>query len=139
MIFRYTILYVHDVQATLAFFNTAFGLKTAFLHESNDYGELDTGQTKLAVSSIKLMQQLGKSPASQPVTKPAFEIAFETDDVAAALEKACNAGAKLVQEVKEMPWGQTTAYVRLPEGVLIEICTAVQAPAAPANDEIPAS
>ena len=33
-----------------------------------------------------------------------------------------------MQEVQEMPWGQTTAYVRLPEGGLIEICTAVQAP-----------
>ncbi|WP_428539304.1 hypothetical protein [Profundibacter sp.] len=60
MIFRYTILYVQDVKATLDFFNAAFGLKTAFLHESGDYGELDTGQTKLAVSSIELMQQLGK-------------------------------------------------------------------------------
>ena len=112
----------------IGIFNTAFDLKTAFLHESQDYGELDTGQTKLAVSSIKLMQQLGKSPASQPVKKPAFEIAFETGDVAAALEKACNAGAELVQGVAKMSWGQTTAYVRLAEGVLIEICTPIQTP-----------
>ncbi len=128
MIFRYTILYVHNVETTLAFFGAAFGLETAFLHESKDYGELDTGQTKLAFSSIALMQQLGKSPATKPVTNPAFEIAFETDDVTAALDKALKAGAELVQEVQEMPWGQTTAYVRLPEGILIEICTALQAP-----------
>jgi catechol 2,3-dioxygenase-like lactoylglutathione lyase family enzyme len=128
MIFRYTILYVQNVETTLAFFGAAFGLKTAFLHESKDYGELDTGQTKLAFSSIALMQQLGKSPATEPVTNPAFEVAFETGDVAAALDKALKAGAELVQEVQEMPWGQTTAYVRLPEGILIEICSAVQAP-----------
>lgn len=128
MIFRYTILYVHDVEATLAFFNAAFGFKTTFLHDSKDYGELDTGQTKLAFSSIELMQQLGKSPATKPVTNPSFEIAFETDDVAAALAKAVDAGAELVQDVEEMPWGQTTAYVRLTEGFLIEICTAVQVP-----------
>lgn len=128
MIFRYTILYVHDVETTLAFFDAAFGFKTAFLHESKDYGELDTGQTKLAFSSIKLMEQLGKSPATKPVTNPSFEIAFETDDVAAALAKALKAGAALVQGVEEMPWGQTTAYVRLAEGFLIEICTAVQVP-----------
>ena len=125
MIFRYTILYVHNVETTLDFFGAAFGFKTAFLHESKDYGELDTGETKLAFSSIALMQQLGKSPATKPVTNPAFEIAFETDDVAGALDKALKAGAELVQE---MPWGQTTAYVRLPEGGLSEICTAVQAP-----------
>ena len=128
MIFRYTILYVHNVETTLAFFNAAFGFKTAFMHESKDYGELDTGETKLAFSSIALMQQLGKSPATKPVSNPVFEIAFETGDVTGALDKALKAGAELVQEVQEMPWGQTTAYVRLPEGILIEICTAVQAP-----------
>jgi catechol 2,3-dioxygenase-like lactoylglutathione lyase family enzyme len=128
MIFRYTILYVQNVETTLAFFGAAFGLKTAFLHESKDYGELDTGQTKLAFASTELMQQTGKSPASTPVKNPAFNIAFETDGVADALDKALKAGAELVQEVQEMPWGQTTAYVRLPEGILIEICSAVQAP-----------
>jgi len=128
MIFRYTILYVHNVEVTLSLFKSAFGFETAFLHESGDYGELDTGQTKLAFSSIELMQSLGKSPATDPVTKPSFEIAFETGDVAAALAKAVKAGAELVQDVTEMPWGQTIAYVRLPEGILIEICTAVQAP-----------
>jgi len=128
MIFRYTIIYVQDVRTTLAFFNAAFGFKTAFLHESGDYGELDTGQTKLAFSSIALMQQLGKSPATGPVTNACFEIAFETDDVASALAKALKAGAEKVQDVQEMPWGQTTAYVRLPEVTLVEICTPVQAP-----------
>ena len=128
MIFRYTILYVKDVEASLALFKSAFGFETAFLHESKDYGELDTGQTKLAFSSIELMQQLGKSPATDPVTTPSSEIAFETDDVAAALAKAVKAGAELVQEPCEMPWGQTIAYVRLPEGHLVELCTAVQAP-----------
>ncbi len=128
MIFRYTILYVHDVERTLALFNAAFGFETAFLHDSKDYGELATGDTKLAFSSISLMQQLGKSPAIKPMSNPSFEIAFETDDVAAALAKAVTAGAELVQGVEELPWGQTTAYVRLTEGVLIEICTAVQTP-----------
>jgi catechol 2,3-dioxygenase-like lactoylglutathione lyase family enzyme len=36
----YTILYVPDVAASLAFFEKAFGLKTRFLHESGTYGEL---------------------------------------------------------------------------------------------------
>lgn len=126
MIFRYTILYVHNVEETLGLFNKAFGFETAFLHESKDYGELDTGQTKLAFSSISLMQQLGKSPATEPVKTPSFEIAFETDDVATALAKALNAGTELVQDVTQMPWGQTIAYVRLAEGFLVEICSPVQ-------------
>ncbi len=129
MIFRYTILYVEDVETTLALFGAAFGLETAFLHESGDYGELDTGDTRLAFSSIALMQQLGKSPATGVIDNPHFEIAFETGDVATALARATGAGAELVQGVAVMPWGQTTAYVKLPEGFLIEICTPVQSAA----------
>ena len=44
----YTILYVPDVPATLKFYEAAFGLTTRFLHESGDYGELETGSTALA-------------------------------------------------------------------------------------------
>lgn len=48
MIFRYTILYVEDVAASLAFYERAFAMERGFLHESGDYGELVTGATKLA-------------------------------------------------------------------------------------------
>lgn len=125
MIYRYTILYVADVTETLAFYGTAFGFETAFLHEAGDYGELKTGETKLAFSSHALMQQIGKSVATTPPEKPSYELAFETDDVAAALARAVAAGAVLVTGVTEMPWGQTLAYVRTPEGTLVEICTKV--------------
>lgn len=128
MIFRYTILYVDDVSASLSFFERAFGLERIFLHEGGDYGELATGATKLAFSSTDLMRQLGKNPAAPKPDAPVFEIAFETDDVGAALKKALAAGATLVQDVRDAPWGQTTSYVSDPNGYLIEICSAVQLP-----------
>ena len=49
----------------------------------------------------------------------------ETDDVAAALDRAVKSGAELVQGVSQMDWGQTLAYVRTPDGTLVEICTKV--------------
>jgi catechol 2,3-dioxygenase-like lactoylglutathione lyase family enzyme len=125
MKFRYTILYVREVPATLEFYTRAFDQTQGFLHESGDYGELSTGDTRLAFSSLMLMRQLGKTVADDPTAPPAFEIAFETDDVPAALDRAVGAGATLVQEAKRMDWGQTTAYVRTPDGTLVEICTAV--------------
>ena len=125
MKFRYTILYVRDVPATLDFHARAFGQTIGFLHEGGDYGELGTGDTKLAFSSVTLMRQLGKVVADDPAAPPAFEIAFETDDVPAALDRAVRAGATLVQGAKQMEWGQTTAYVRTPDGTLVEICTPV--------------
>ena len=125
MKFEYAILYVENVEATLAFFCSAFDLKRKMLHESGDYGELATGATTLSFSSLKLMTSLGKSPARAVSGKPTFEIAFTTGDVPAGVAKALAAGAKLVQEPKKMPWGQTTAYVSDRNGFLIEICTPV--------------
>jgi lactoylglutathione lyase len=47
----YTIIYVPSVAAALKFFIQAFEMKQKFLHESGDYGELDTGETTLAFAS----------------------------------------------------------------------------------------
>lgn len=130
MILRYTILYVADVAATLAFYERAFALKRLFLHDSGDYGELATGETKLAFSSVALMTQLGKAPGKPSAEAPVFEIAFETDDVSAAFNRAVAAGAKPIQNVRDEPWGQTTSYVSDPNGYLVEICSPVQLPSA---------
>lgn len=125
MILRYVILYVADVPAALDFYARAFGLTQGFLHSSGDYGEMTTGETKLAFSSHELMAHLGKRVATTPPQYPSFELAFETADVPAALTRALAEGAMLVQDVTQMPWGQTLAYVRAPEGTLVEICTTV--------------
>lgn len=125
MTFRYTILYVENVAETLVFFESAFGFKQAMLHESGDYGELDTGVTKLSFSSLRLMKEIGKNPSKPNPSSPTFEIAFEVDDVASALANALSAGATLVQDAEHMPWGQITAYVSDCNGFLIELCTPV--------------
>ena len=51
----------------------------------------------------------------------AFEIGFESDDVAAAYAHAVEAGATPLAEPVEKPWGQVVAYVRDPDGILVEI------------------
>ena len=50
----YTIIYVPDVEASLQFFERAFGLKRRFLHESGTYGELETGETTLSFAAHAL-------------------------------------------------------------------------------------
>ena len=125
MKFKYTILYVANVEETLRFYSQAFGLEQLMIHESGDYGELNTGSTTLSFSSLQLMTNIGKNPGRANSSNPIFEIAFETTDVPSALAKALEAGATLVQETQEMPWGQTTAYVSDHNGFLIELCTPV--------------
>ena len=121
----YTILYVANVKTTLDFYQKAFGLATRFLHESGSYGELETGATALAFSSRQLMTQLKKNPAAADPHSPCFEIALVTQDVPAAVARATAAGAQLIQQPEQMPWGQTVAYVADLDGFLVEICTPV--------------
>ncbi len=128
MKFRYTILYVENVTQTIEFYERAFGLQRSMIHPSGDYGELATGATRLSFSSKELMAQIGKSPGDVDPSAPTFEIAFETETVAEDLKRAVEAGATLVQEAEDMPWGQTTAYVRDNNGFLVELCTAVLSP-----------
>ena len=125
MQFGCTILYVPNVLATLKFYEAALGLKTRFLHEGGDYGELDTGSTALAFAAQGLMQQLGKNPQAASAQAPSFEIALCAPDVAQALERAIAAGAKLMRPVEVMPWGQTIAYVADINGFVVELCTPV--------------
>jgi lactoylglutathione lyase len=123
MQFGYTILYVANVPQTLAFFEKAFGLKTRFVHEGGDYGELETGTTVLAFAARDFMVSSGKNPQAPDAKSPVFEIALCTADVDSAVAQALKSGATLVQAPKEMPWGQTVAYVSDPDGFLIEVCT----------------
>ena len=123
---KYAILYVEDVAATLQFYSDAFGFKTTLLHEAGDYGELDTGNTTLSFSSLKLMSDLGKNPQKANPSSPTFEIAFETTEVDKWLNRAIQHGATLVQEARQEPWGQTTSYVTDINGFLVEICSPVQ-------------
>ena len=121
MKFGYTIIYVDRVEATIAFYETAFGLKRGMV-AGEEYGELDTGETKLAFAAKKMMHAPAQF-ASPDGTVLGVEIALTTSDVAAAFEKAVAAGARLVSQPEKKPWGQIVAYVRDNNGFLVELCT----------------
>jgi lactoylglutathione lyase len=127
MKFGYTIIYVADVSASLAFFERAFGLKTRFEHESG-YGELETGETTLAFATHKLGESNlpgGYVPADRSPLPLGVEIALVTESVDQAHEQAVAAGAVSLKEPTLKPWGQTVSYVRCPDGTLIELCSPI--------------
>jgi lactoylglutathione lyase len=126
--FGYTIVYVSDVRAALDFYGRAFGFPTRFVHESGLYGELDTETTTLAFAAHELAD--GNFPGGYQRVDPAalpfgMELGFVTTDVPAAVQRAVKAGATIAAEAQTKPWGQIVAYVRAPEGTLIELCTPV--------------
>ena len=130
MKFGYTIVYVPDVAASLAFFENAFGLSRRFLHESGSYGELETGPTTLAFAAHELgdMSFPGGHVAAHSSVRPlGFEVAFVTLDVHGAHSTAIAAGARELAPPQQKPWGQVVSYVRCPDGTLVELCTPVSA------------
>ena len=126
MKFGYTIIYTQDVEASVSFFEKAFGLQRRFVHEGG-YGELETGSTALAFASHELGE--GNLPGGYIKVNGAMpvgvEIALVTDDVAKAYAKALDAGAVALKGPTAKPWGQIVAYVRCPDGTLVEICSPV--------------
>jgi len=128
MKFGYTIIYVPDVSASLAFFEKAFGFSRRFLHESGTYGELQTGETTLAFASHELAEmnfKTGHVQASKSPQPLGIEVAFVTGNVRAAHEQALTAGAVELAPPIPKPWGQIVSYVRCPDGTLVELCTPV--------------
>ncbi len=124
MRFGYAIAYVQEVERSVTFYERAFGLKRRFVDESGQYAEMETGQTTLAFASNELGQSNlpGGFRENDPAEPPAgVEIALVAEDVGTAFRSALEAGATKVAEPKTKPWGQTVAYVRVPDGVLVEI------------------
>jgi len=123
----YTLLYVQDVPATVAFYESAFQLKRKFIHESNGYAEMDTGGTTLGFVSLELAGSHGFEfqAVRGENPPPGFELGLVATDVPLAFEQAIKAGAQSVSAPTKKPWGQVVSYVRDCNGFLVEICSAV--------------
>ncbi len=130
MKYAYTILYVQDVEETIAFYERAFGFQKKFLTPENDYGELISGETTIAFASHELGNSNFKKGfiPSQIDQKPfGIEMAFTTEQIDEDFEKAIKAGAIVESPLIQKPWGQKVGYLRDINGFLIEICTPIKA------------
>jgi lactoylglutathione lyase len=126
MRFGYTILYVADVPASLDFYERALDQRRRFLHESGQYAELETGDTALALAAHELAASNLPGvyrPEERPGTRPTFEVCFVTKNVQAAFDRAVEEGAEAVSPPQTKPWGQDVAYVRDPDGNLVELAS----------------
>ena len=123
MRFGYTILYVRDVAASVEFYERAFGLGRRLLHESGRYAELETGATALAFASHELAAENVPGLPAADGDRAGFEVCFVTEDVEAGYSRSVEAGAAPVSEPVSKTWGQAVAYVRDPDGVLVEIAS----------------
>lgn len=124
--FGYTILYVADVAASVDFYERALGQRRRFVHESGQYAELETGATALGLAARELAAASVPGlyrPERRTRAQPTFEVCFVTDDVQGAFARAIGEGAEEVTAPQTKPWGQDVAYIRDPDGNLVEIAS----------------
>ena len=129
MKYAYTILYVENVEETIAFYEDAFGFKKKFITPENDYGELLSGETTIAFGSHILgNSNFKKGYKESSITKNplGIEIAFTTENIDKDFKKALEAGAIEYVPITEKPWGQKVGYLRDINGFLIEVCTPIK-------------
>ena len=127
--FAYAILYVKDVVKSIAFYEKALGMQRKFIAPGDEYGELITGSTTLSFAAISLAQKnLSAGFVESTLNGKPFgiEIGFTTKDVEETYRQCIAAGATEVEKAKTKPWGQVVAYVRDPDGFLLELCTPME-------------
>jgi lactoylglutathione lyase len=124
MKFSHPTLFVKDVPKAIALYEQAFGFQQRFVHENGLFAELETGESTLhfaASEAVKYGLSQGFQEHSLSNLPAGIAICFVTDDVIAAFATAIAAGATVYAEPVVKPWGQTVAYVRDVDGILIEI------------------
>jgi len=116
----YVVLVVEDLDRSLAFYVGVLGL--ALAHRSGPYAQLDTGRTRVAMYERRAMAETLGRPLQPPAGgAPGFELGFKVDDCDAAYRELVAAGAQSAVEPADRAWGQRTAYVRDPDGHLVEL------------------
>jgi catechol 2,3-dioxygenase-like lactoylglutathione lyase family enzyme len=118
---------VHDPDAALAFYRDTLGLEARNDVAREDFRWITVGAASQPGVAIVLTNFLNGSPADRDalaalVAKGALNgVYFHTDDLDASFEKLRAAGAEIVQEPTEQPWGTRDCAVRDPSGNLVRI------------------
>ena len=126
----YVVLIVEELDRALRFYTEVLGLRLG--HRSGEYAQLDTGATRLALYTRSAMSEILAKPLEQPSSSaPGFEIGFKVADVDAAFSELVARGATPVVPPTDRFWSQRTAYVRDPDGHLIELARDLRQRVAP--------
>ncbi len=118
---------VHDPDQALAFYRDALGLELRNDVAKGDFRWITVGAASQPDVSIVLTNYLNGSPADQDavaglVAKGALNgVHFHADDLDAAFERVRDAGAEIVEEPTDQPWGARDCAVRDPSGNLVRI------------------
>ncbi|MBR7835454.1 VOC family protein [Actinospica durhamensis] len=118
---------VHDPDVALGFYRDALGLEMRNDVKRDAFRWITVGSAKQPDVSIVLTNYLNGSPADHDAlaalaAKGALNgVYFHTDDLDAAFKQVNAAGAEIVQEPADQPWGTRDFAVRDPAGNLVRV------------------
>jgi catechol 2,3-dioxygenase-like lactoylglutathione lyase family enzyme len=118
---------VHDPDLALGFYRDTLGLEQRNDVARGDFRWITVGAASQPGVSIVLTNYLNGSPADNDtlaalIAKGALNgVHFHADDLDDTFEKVRAAGAEIVQEPTEQPWGTRDFAIRDPSGNLVRI------------------
>jgi lactoylglutathione lyase len=113
----YVILYVRDVEASVAFYRDALGL--LFKLRDAGYAEFVTGETKFGLlERTRASDLIHREPTEGG---PAGELLFLVDDVDAEAERLRGLGVEFRSGPVDRPWGHRTLHLLDPDGFVVEL------------------
>jgi lactoylglutathione lyase len=116
----YAIVYVSDLERSIAYYRDVVGLPFRFASES--YAEFGTEGAKFGLyARSHLPELIGREAASGEAPSPQGEVAFLVDDVDAEHERVRAAGATVLTPPTERPWGERTMHLLDPDGFVVEL------------------
>ncbi|HEV2992985.1 MAG TPA: VOC family protein [Acidimicrobiia bacterium] len=123
----YVILIVEDLDRAVGFYTETLGLTLG--HRAGSYAQLATGLTRVGLYERAAMSELLGRPLGAPdPDRPGFELGFLVADCDATYADLVARGAAGAVEPTDRPWGQRTAYVRDPDGHLVELAQPLTPP-----------
>jgi uncharacterized glyoxalase superfamily protein PhnB len=128
----YVVVYVSDVEKSVAFYEKAFGLKTRMTtgKERTAWAEMETGSTTLAFTpqdQRETVRSGGVKSHGTGEAAPNVLVSITYDDVHQAYKHAVENGAKGMAEPEDKPWGMKAGYVKDIDGILVQIGSRVKA------------
>lgn len=125
--FACAVVYTDDVARSVDFYVKATGLEPSYYDRDLGFAMLGADQTVAIASHAagELMLADGYDDVRSNGVR-GTEIAFWAPDVAVAFSRALEAGASALTPPRDMPWGQTVAYVQAPEGTVIGFISRTQ-------------
>jgi lactoylglutathione lyase len=124
----YVINWVADIAKARAFYTEAFGFSIAREQDMGAFQwlEFSTGNTALAFAGqaeVAGMFPDGFDAHGADKQPLATQISIVSDAIEPLWDKALAAGATGISAPAKMPWGQTWAQMRDPNGVLVSLAT----------------